>query len=331
MTSYASWDAIGELARLAPTPHNTQPYRIRPRSEREAELVLLCDRLLPDEDRGNLYVLAAFGVFQAALERAGRACGFAVTVTARDELDGASLVRTSGSVVVGTARLEPSKAPHDPTHASLLALRRTSRLPYHERSIGADTLHELGRVARTADHTLVVVSEPAFVRHMLERNAHAIVDNLQDPREREEIRGWHRLGATPATGDGLWQRPMNQPAWQLKAAFTVPWLFAVEPVRSLAITRYLKTQRGTRHIAFLDGAFTTWPELVAAGRMLFELWLAMAAADVYMHPFGSLLTNPRHAAWVAQQTGLERVWLLMRLGFSDQPPAAPRLASIVLA
>lgn len=331
MPSYATWDAIGDLARLAPSPHNTQPYRIRPRSEREAELVLLCDRLLPDEDRGNLYVLAAFGVFQAALERAGRACGYAVAVAARDELDGASLVRTSGSVVVGTAWLEPSAEPHDPTHASLLTLRRTSRLPYHERSIGRATLAELGRVARTADHHLLVVSEPAFVQRMLERNAHAIVDNLQDSREREEIRGWHRLGATPSIGDGLWQQPMNQPAWQLRAVFTVPWLFALQPVRSLAVARYVRTQRGTRHIAFLDGAFSTWPELVAAGRMLFELWLAMAASDVYMQPFGSLLTNPRHAAWVAQQTGLERVWLLMRLGFSDPPPAAPRIASIVLA
>src|SRR5262245_56216658 len=124
-----SWQAIGELARLAPSPHNTQPYRIRPRGTDEAELVLLCDRLLPDEDPGNSYVLSAFGIFASTLEHAGRATGHAVMVEPVDDVDGRSLSRT-GSIVVGRARLEPATT--DPEVASLLALRRTSRLPYHD-------------------------------------------------------------------------------------------------------------------------------------------------------------------------------------------------------
>src|SRR5437016_1507707 len=81
------WDAIGALARFAPTPHNTQPYRIRPRDSTTAELVLLCERLLPHEDHGNAYVLAAFGTFAAALEHAARACGFTAEVTPCDTVD----------------------------------------------------------------------------------------------------------------------------------------------------------------------------------------------------------------------------------------------------
>jgi hypothetical protein len=38
------WEDIGSLARFAPTPHNTQPFRIRPRGDR-AELLLLTERL----------------------------------------------------------------------------------------------------------------------------------------------------------------------------------------------------------------------------------------------------------------------------------------------
>src|SRR5678815_5008550 len=85
------WEQIGALARYAPTPHNTQPYRIRPTGDDTAELVLVCARLLPHEDRGNAYVLAAFGTFAAALEHACRACGFAVTVTPCADVDGDAL------------------------------------------------------------------------------------------------------------------------------------------------------------------------------------------------------------------------------------------------
>jgi hypothetical protein len=61
------WEDIGSLARLAPTPHNTQPFRIRPRGER-AELLLLTERLLPREDheRLELWLELAAGVTLAA-------------------------------------------------------------------------------------------------------------------------------------------------------------------------------------------------------------------------------------------------------------------------
>src|SRR5688572_24762829 len=49
----AAWRAVAQLARLAPTPHNTQPFRIRPIDARTAEIVALSDRFLPAEDRGN--------------------------------------------------------------------------------------------------------------------------------------------------------------------------------------------------------------------------------------------------------------------------------------
>ena len=69
------WAAVAELARLAPTPHNTQPFRIVPRGPRSADLVVVRDRLLPREDHGNLYMAAAFGIFATALEHGARYMG----------------------------------------------------------------------------------------------------------------------------------------------------------------------------------------------------------------------------------------------------------------
>ncbi len=324
----ADWHAIGALARLAPTPHNTQPYRIRPIDDREAELVLVCDRLLPREDRGNLYVLSALGVFMSAIEHAGRAIGCRVQTQARDAFDGHALDKASGQIVVGSATIASERDGSTPHR--LLAARRTSRLPYHERAVEPGVLAQLAEIAAAGGHRFSVVSDPARVRDVLWMNAQAIVDNLQITQEREEIRGWYRYGETPRHGDGLWEAPMNQPAWQIKAAFCVPWLFACDPMRTLAVGRYVETQRGTQHVAVLSGPFLRWQELVAAGRMLLELWLAMAAADVYMHPFGSMLTNPTYASWVAREFAVSDGWLILRLGYSDPPPGAPRLASVVL-
>jgi len=320
------WEQIGSLARLAPTPHNTQPFRIRPRGE-SAEVVLLTARLLPREDHGNLYVAASFGTFAACLERAAGHFGRALRVTPVDRLDVPNLETLGSEVVVGTAELI-SEITREP--AELLQARRTSRLPYHDRAIAPAALDALSRVCESYGHHFVHHAEPGIVQPLLKLNAEAIIDNLQLADEREEIRGWHRLGQTPEFGDGLWQEPMNQPAWELWSAFAMPSAFKLPGLRSFAVNRYLATQRGTRHIALLCGAFCTWPELYRAGRLLLEVWLQMAKNGVYMQPMGSMLTNPQYIAEIAKRFGRSDCWLVVRLGYSDEPPRAPRLESIVI-
>jgi hypothetical protein len=49
------WEQISSLARWAPTPHNTQPFRLIPRDDRTADIVILTERMLPREDHGNRY------------------------------------------------------------------------------------------------------------------------------------------------------------------------------------------------------------------------------------------------------------------------------------
>ncbi len=328
MSDESLWPEIAQLARLAPTPHNTQPFRIRPRSATVADLVLVSERLLPEEDHGNLYVLSAFGTFVATLERAARHHGRAIEIVPVAHLDPGALTKASGVVVLGSARIHGDV----PRQASdvLLDARRTSRLPYHDREIAPETLAHFVEVVREGGHRLLLQNDPAVVEPLLALNAAAIIDNLQLSSEREEIRGWHRIGPTPEFGDGLWQVPMNQPAWELRSAFSVPWLFAVPWLRTFAIHRYLKTQAGTRHVALLCGPFARWPELMLAGRTLFGLWMAMAAHGIYMQPFGSMLTNPRYARQIADEFGVSDCWLIMRIGHSDTPPRAPRLESILL-
>jgi hypothetical protein len=63
--------------------------------------------------------------------------------------------------------------------------------------------------------------------------------------------------------------------------------------------------------------------------MLMAFWLEMAAHDVYMQPMGSMLTNAKYADAIARQFDVDDCWLVFRFGYSDVPPRAPRLRSIV--
>ncbi len=128
------WEDIASLARLTPTPHNTQPFRIRPRGDQQAQLVLLTERLLPREDHGNLYVPASFGTFAVTLERAARHFGHALSVVPIEQLDTERLETRGPEVVLGEARITGSltaracgRLARHPPHVALTVPRSCRR------------------------------------------------------------------------------------------------------------------------------------------------------------------------------------------------------------
>ena len=106
-------------------------------------------------------------------------------------------------------------------------------------------------------------------------------------------------------------------------------LFLLPGISSLATTKYLCTQAGTRHVAILRGRFGSWPELVLAGRVLMQLWLSMTRHGVYMLPFGSMITNSTCNRYLRERFAADDIWFILRFGYSAVPPQAPRLASVL--
>jgi hypothetical protein len=327
------WERISELARLAPTPHNTQPFRLRPISEREAELVLLPSRLLPEEDRENRYLYAAIGIFGEALVLAARANGQTATITPAP-FPGV-LTLDAPETVVARVTLDPAEKTSDDAKdeaaRALLKSRRTSRLPYHPRPVDEKVQARLIALTESFGHRLKIQSDPTRVADLLRQNAWAIIDNLQLANDRREIEKWVRYGPTPTHGDGLWQVPLAQPAWELKLGFRFPWIFRIPGISHYGVHRFAASMKGTQHVALLSGPFRAWPDLIASGKLLMQLWAEMAANDLYMHPFGSTLTNAKHAKIIGDKFGDGEGWLIFRFGYSDVPPAAPRLPSVVMA
>ena len=62
------WQEILNDARWAPSPHNTQPWLVRPLSPEAAELYAPRERLLPVEDPDGRFETAAQGIFLEALD-----------------------------------------------------------------------------------------------------------------------------------------------------------------------------------------------------------------------------------------------------------------------
>jgi hypothetical protein len=327
-TDHTTWRDIDHLARLTPTPHNTQPFRLRPIDARTAEIVARPERFLPEEDHGNRYVASAFGILSAAMEMAAKSLGVQVAITPAQSIDVAELHRASAPTALGRATIVGDT--ERSADAALLDVRRTSRIPYHDRIVEPGIWTALQGIAASHGQRLLEYHDRDIVDATLRLNVDALIDNLALTREREEIRHWYRTGPTPVFGDGLWEKPLNQRAFEIRTAFGSPRLYRLPIIRPIATREYLKTQRGTRHIALLCGRFTTWPELVEAGRALFGVWVEMARHGVYMQPMGSMLTNPAYAARIGQRFDVTDCWLVMRVGYSDPPPRAPRLESILL-
>lgn len=61
------WEDIIEFARWAPTPHNTQPVRLKPLNGTEAELYYDNSRALPEGDPPARFAHAAIGILPRRL------------------------------------------------------------------------------------------------------------------------------------------------------------------------------------------------------------------------------------------------------------------------
>ena len=82
-------------------------------------------------------------------------------------------------------------------------------------------------------------------------------------------------------------------------------------------------------MGWIAGPWSTPADQLDAGRMLLRFWLALTAHGLYLHPFGSVITNPGSHARLAERLGVEEadgeIWLLLRIGSCPEPPRSARL------
>jgi len=322
-----TWQEVLEYARWAPSPHNTQHWKFRLLDRQRAILLYDPARLLPIEDGAARFMTAGMGILLEMMSVAAAPRGFDVKATPLNvPLDASARQPSPFANLELVARSET-----EPLDRELIRKRRTSRLAYDDHPVSPVVLEELSRVAEQFGHQFEHSNNPEEIAWVVGLNADTMFLDLRDDATRCEIERWVRYSQVEAQrrNDGLAASAMRFPGWLMRLFFKRNWVFQVPGVRQLCKLAYKRSMSGTPTVAWISGKFQEQPDCLAAGRMLGRLWLTMTKHDVYLHPFGSVITNPHsHQAMTKHFANAQRphpLWLLVRLGHSDTPPRALRL------
>lgn len=159
---------------------------------------------------------------------------------------------------------------------------------------------------------------------MIAQNIEAVFDDMNLPSYHDEITEWFRY--TGRGNDGLDWRCINLGKAEFWLSARLPGLLRWRPARALFRRRYRRQLGHVPAIGILSGDFFTPSNAIPSGRFLLRFWLELARLDLYLHPYGNLVTNPAAAAWFARHTGVAQAWLVFKLGYSDVPPLSRRLS-----
>jgi hypothetical protein len=77
-------------------------------------------------------------------------------------------------------------------------------------------------------------------------------------------------------------------------------------------------------LGIFAGRFWEPDDAFETGRFLMRFWLELARHNLYIHPFGNLVTNRPAAARCFSELGIPDIWLIFKLGYSNEPPKSYR-------
>ncbi len=303
--------AMLEAARLAPSIHNSQPWRFEITDDR---LAIFSDdtRATPAVDPLGRWV--HFGCGAAALNAAvaATAAGARSTISLlpdahRPEL--MALVTLEGTVV-------PSLA--DLALAAAIPERHTVRTPFDGPPVPVAVKDRLRAAAEREGAWLHVVSDPRDVVELIVLTERAEASEAADERYRDELRAWMRAAGEPAE-DGI-------PADAMPTAGTYGRGSPV-PLRDFRGDGPVTTSSGeppdVEHpllvIVGTDGDHHV--DWVRAGVAMQRLWLTATAAGLAASPISQALDHAAPRALLARLVGMDNghPQMLLRLGFCDAP------------
>ena len=322
----AAWDEILECARRYPSPHNTQPIKVRVQGAR-AELFYDLDLGLPAESYGIPFGSVCAGVFIETVSIAAHGLGYRL----EEALDYSPMDFRGRDRLhpLGTLTLHP-QAGIDDLDPRLLLERRTSRLPYERRRVPAVALEDAARTAAERGHTLAGTSDPTLTARIIRLNQQTLFYDLENPDVREEIHTWLRFSERHAlqTRDGLSARCLALPGPLMRVFLGNYWIWKLPVLGGLLRRVYLRSMRGVTQVGWIKGPFAHERDYTEAGRTLLRVWLVLTSHGLHLHPFGSVITNPRAhrelVEIVGEEEGTEMIWMLFRVGYSRRPPESHR-------
>ena len=326
------WKKLLETAVYAPSPHNVQPWRLRILSDETADLLIEKRRTLPKEDPSGSFIILSMGLFIEALtivagessfklgfQLCQPASRFTPEHIAKTEGELLPFARLSLGQQITHAAGEPANSKFD---NALFRTRRTSRISFSSQPVPNEAVEALSKLARKWGQTYEQVTAPETIEQILERNIEAVFEDLNVPAYHDEIVEWFRFTDRSArqTRDGLDYRCMNSSRLSFWLAARAPQLLQL-PVTGALLKKIYRTQLGhVPTIGMLAGPFWDPESAFETGRFLMRFWLELAKRDLYIHPYGNLVTNKAAAEWSLEVLRVPQIWLIFRIGFSKVPP-----------
>lgn len=321
------WMELLDYARLAPSPHNLQPWKIKVISDTEAELYYDPIRLLPVGDKGHRFMAISMGIFIETLSIAASNYKYELLF----EYNGVSIDHEQFQPTCFGKLKFVKSSPKIEFEKELIKQRKTSRLHFKPIVVEETIVDKLKFITKKFDHELITSNDDKKVKAVLELNRETLFHDLNNDAIREELKKCLRYSKEEAetTKDGLWSHCMNFPGKLMRNFFNNPQFYNHGLVKKILDRYYIKSMKGTKTIAWIKGATEGNEERINTGRMLVQLWLELTRNKVYMHPFGSVITNTsahsKLASILELKNGLGDTWLLMRIGYSEEPPSSYRL------
>lgn len=328
------WLDIAEEVRWYPSPHNSQPIKLRPISETVAVVYYDLDLGLPAESFGIPFGHVCAGVFLESLSVVAAARGYRTVESLElSEMDFAAEDRLH---LIGTVRLEPAAAGShsQPLAESALAAfraRRTSRRPYDKRVVDEAILTAASSIAARQGYAFHSTADSRTVSSLVRINQKTLFSDLRNNAVYAEIMEWLRFSKDEAAAraDGLSAETMIIPGRVLRFAMKHRNLWSFPAIGGFIKAVYLRTMRGVRQLGWLEGPFAEPGHFLEAGRTFMQVWLFFSEKGVSLHPFGTVITNPSSHAEFVEEAGINETanrmaWMLFRFGYSDTPPKSHR-------
>ena len=331
--SRTPWHQIAPYAQRCPSPHNTQPFRLRIVDEREAELLFLPRRGLPTADPLGRFTWLTAGVFAEIVAIAAHGLGYELQA-AWDFSPMYPCGDTETPQVLARLTLTEAAEPVPDLDPQLIIDRHTSRLPYDGSIVSAEVIEELKVEAERLGHRFETRSDKQAIAHVVELNRQALFHDLDNDPLRDELTKWLRYDAREEDlmRDGLSARCLTFSPRLFRSFFTRHHFWTLPGVRNVVGLVYGATMKGIGTIGWLRGPYRHPRDWVVAGRCMIRLWLMLTRHGIYWHPYGSVITSEDARTNMIRMLGLSEeaggenmVWLLLRLGRSKEPPLSHRL------
>ncbi|MDQ5886488.1 MAG: hypothetical protein QG628_885 [Patescibacteria group bacterium] len=319
---------ILEDVRLYPSPHNSQPIRVKIIDDLHLEIYYDKHYGLPAESFGAQFGYVCTGIFLYSLGVVAGHYGYGT----KEEMLLSEMDFTIDTRLHLMAKIELSKleSPQNPELYGSFLKRQTSRIPYDNKLVDETAIQEAKQIAIKYGQLLNVESDATVVSKIIDINQKTLFLDMENDAVYNELMEWLRFSEAESMtkADGLSAKTMLINGSVLKFFMKHRALWNMPVIGKLVKKIYLNTMRGVRQVAWLTGPFENYQDYINSGKCFMEVWLCLTKHNVHLHPYGTVITNSQsHKAFVELVSEKEdgaMAWMLFRLGYSDVPPKSYR-------